>query len=219
MSFGNRFDIEERFERRLAWLMQVGLVGMIVFGLIRLNTGIIVNAAIGLGVAQLPPLLQRDFNIPMNPSLTLWITAAVFLHALGIVGIPGVGSSFYQSVWWWDHLTHALSASVVAAAGYATIRAIDIHLEEIKLPPNFMFVFILMFVIAFGVFWEVIEFTLGEVSRLLGGEAILTQYGIEDTMLDLVFDTIGALVVAIWGTARLNGVVRALVRRLDTRNN
>jgi hypothetical protein len=219
MSFGNRFDIEERFGRKLTWLMQVGLVGMFLIGIARHSTGIIVNAAIGLSVAQLPPLLRRDYNIPMNPALTLWITAAVFVHALGTVGIPWTGSSFYRSVWWWDHLTHGLSASVVAATGYATIRAIDIHLEEIKLPSKFMFVFILMFVIAFGVFWEVIEFVLGELSRILGGEAILTQYGIEDTMLDLVFDTIGALVVALWGTAHLNGIVRELVRQLDTRDN
>jgi hypothetical protein len=217
MSFA-QFDIEERFGRRFTWLMQIGLVVILLLGLARHNTGVIVNAAVGLGIAQLPPLLRRDYNISMSPVLTLWITTAVFLHALGSVGIPGIGS-FYQSIWWWDHLTHALSASVVAAVGYATIRAIDIHLEAIKLPSEFMFVFILMLVIAFGVFWEVIEFTLGEISRLLGGEAVLTQYGIEDTMLDLVFDTIGALIVATWGTARLNGLVRILVRQLDIRND
>jgi hypothetical protein len=213
-----QFDIEERLGRRFTWLMQIGLVVILLLGLVRHNTGVIVNAAVALGIAQLPPLLRRDYNISMSPVLTLWITTAVFLHALGTVGIPGIGS-FYQSVWWWDHLTHALSASVVAAVGYATIRAIDIHLEEIKLPSEFMFVFILMLVIAFGVFWEVIEFTLGEISRLLGGGAVLTQYGIEDTMLDLVFDTIGALIVATWGTARLNGLVRVLVQQLDIRDN
>jgi energy-converting hydrogenase Eha subunit A len=214
-----QFDIEERLGRRFTWLMQIGLVVILLVGLARRNTGVIVNAAVGLGIAQLPSLLRRDYNISMSPVLTLWITSAVFLHALGTVGIPGTGVSFYRSVWWWDHLTHALSASVVAAVGYATIRAIDIHLEEIKLPSEFMFVFILMLVIAFGVFWEVIEFTLGEISRLVGGGAVLTQYGIEDTMLDLVFNTIGALIVAIWGTARLNGLVSILVRQLDIRNN
>jgi hypothetical protein len=219
MNLGKRFEFEEQFERRLVWIMQLGLVGMLIIGLIRHSTGIIANTAVALVVAQLPPILKRDYNVPMNPTYTLWITAAVFLHALGTVGIPGAGSSFYQSVWWWDHLTHALSASVVAAVGYTTIRAIDIHLEELKLPPKFMFVFILMFVIAFGVFWEVIEFTLAEISRILGGGAILTQYGIEDTMLDLVFDTIGAFIVAVWGTAHLNDLVKALVKQLDTRSD
>lgn len=219
MSLENRFGIEERLERRLVWLMEICLIGMFFIGLDRRNTGIIANTAIALAVVQLPPVLQRDYNIPMNPALTLWITSAVFFHALGTVGIPGTDVSFYRSVWWWDHLTHALSASVVAAAGYATVRALDVHFDEIELPPKFMFVFILMFVIAFGVFWEVIEFTIGELSRLTGTTPVLTQHGIGDTMLDLVFDTAGAIVVAIWGTARLSGVVGALVRRFDDRSN
>lgn len=89
MSLENRFGIEERLERRLVWLMEICLIGMFFIGLDRRNTGIIANTAIALAVVQLPPVLQRDYNIPMNPALTLWITSAVFFHALGTVGIPG----------------------------------------------------------------------------------------------------------------------------------
>ncbi|RRJ33855.1 hypothetical protein [Halocatena pleomorpha] len=198
--------------------MQVGLIGMFFIGLDRRNTGIIVNSFIGLFVAQLPPLMERDYDIPMDPTLTLWITGAVFFHALGTVGIPGADLSFYRSVWWWDHLTHALSASVVTAVGYATVRAIDLHSSDVHLPSEFMFVFLLLFVLAFGVLWEVVEFTLSEVSRIVGGGSILTQYGIEDTMLDLVFNAVGAIVVAVWGTAYLSGVVGALTERFDDRS-
>lgn len=215
MNFSHQVEIDGTLKRRLVWLMEVGLIGMFFIGLDRRNTSIIVNTAVALAVTQLPPILQRDYNIPMNPGLMLWITAAVFLHALGTVGIPGTDVSLYRSVWWWDHLTHALSASVVGAAGYATVRALDVHIDEIELPPRFMFVFILMFVLAFGVFWEVIEFAIGELSRVIGGQPVLTQYGIGDTMLDLVFNTAGAIVVAIWGTAHLSGVVSALVQQLD----
>ena len=55
--------------------------------------------------------------------------------------------------------------------------------------------FLLLFVMAFGVFWEVIEFALGEAARAVGNRALLTQYGLEDTMLDLVFDVVGAVLV------------------------
>jgi hypothetical protein len=67
------------------------------------------------------------------------------------------------------------------------------------------------------VLWEVIEFAIGGLSAFLGFGSVLTQYGLEDTMLDLIFDTAGAAVVAIWGGARLSGVVRALATQLDTR--
>lgn len=212
------FQIGSRLERRLVWFMHVGLIGMFFIGLERRNTGIIVNCLLGLAVVQLPPVMERDYDIPMEPTLTLWITGAVFFHALGTVGVPGADLPFYRSVWWWDHFTHALSASVVAAAGYATVRAIDRHSKEIELPPRFMFVFLLMFVLAFGVLWEVLEFVVSEASRLVSGGSVLTQYGIEDTLLDLVFNAVGAVVVAVWGTAYLSGVVSALVDQFDERS-
>jgi hypothetical protein len=198
--------------------MEVSLVGLFFIGLDRGSIGIIVNTAVALLVTQLPPILRRDYDVPVDPALALWLTAAAFLHALGTVGIPGTGlTSFYSSVWWWDHLTHALSASVVAGAGYTTARAIDKHSAEISLPPTFMFVFILLLTLAFGVFWEVLEFLIGIGSETFGTGAVLTQYGLEDTMLDLVFDTVGAIVVATWGTAYLVDLSDAIVDRLGAR--
>lgn len=217
MNLRERLGIGDQRQRQITWLLEIGLIGMFFIGLDRANTGIIVNTGVALVVAQLPPVLERDLGIPMDPGLVLWITLAVFLHAFGTVGLPG-GSPLtpYQSLWWYDHLTHALSASIVAAVGYASARALDVHREDVYLPPKFTFAFILLFVLAFGVFWEVIEFAVGKLGAVLGGR-VLTQYGLEDTMLDLVFDLVGAVIVATWGTARLSGVVDALADRLDTR--
>jgi VanZ family protein len=213
-----RLGIDEHRFRQLTHLMELALVGMFFVGLERGNTGILVNTAVALAVTQLVPILEQDVGIPMDPALTLWITAAVFLHALGTVGIPGTElESFYRQVWWWDHMTHALSASVVAAAGYATARAVDLHSDDVSLPPRFMFAFILLLTVAFGVLWEVIEFAITEVAAVVGGAPVLVQYGLGDTLLDLVFNTIGAAVVATWGTAYLSGVVGALRERLEGR--
>ena len=217
MRIRDRLGISETTQKRATWLMEVGLVGMLFIGIDRGNLGIVVNAGVGLGVAQLPAIFERDYEIPMDPALTLWITAAVFLHALGTVGVPGSRFSFYESLWWYDHLTHALSASVVAAAGYATTRALDRHDDRIYLPARFTFAFVLLLTVAFGVFWEVIEFAIAEVAAFTGSTSVLTQYGLEDTMLDLVFDTVGAVIVATWGTAYLTDVVGALSTRLSAR--
>jgi hypothetical protein len=192
--------------------MELSLVGVLFIGLDRGNVGIVVNAAIALAVTFLPAMLERDYDIPMDAGLTLWITTAVFLHAVGTLG-PYSDATF----WWWDHLTHALSSSLVAAIGYATTRALDAHTEDIYFPPRFTFVFILMFVVAFGVIWEVIEFGVGGAANLLGSSKILTQYGLGDTMLDLMFDIVGGVLVAVWGTAYLSDVVGALTDRLDGR--
>ncbi|AXG07759.1 hypothetical protein DU500_15725 [Haloplanus rubicundus] len=214
MRLRDRIGLTDRRQRQLTRAMQVSLLVLIGLGLERGSLGIVVNATIGLGVTQLPAVLERDYHIPMDSALTLWITAAVFLHALGTAGLPGAETNFYRSIPWWDHLTHTLSSSIVAAAGYATARAVELHSDAVSLPDRFMFVFILLFVLAFGVFWEVIEFAVAGAAALSGTPAVLVQYGLEDTMLDLLFDTLGGVVVAVWGTAHLTDVVGAIAERL-----
>jgi hypothetical protein len=209
--------ISSAWQERLTRFFQVALVGMLFVGIDRGAFGIVINTGVALAVSQLPAVLERDYEVPMDPALTLWITAAVSLHAFGTVGLPGSEANLYATIPWWDHLTHTLSASVVAAVGYATARSFDEHAQGVDLPPRFMFVFILVFVLAFGVLWEVIEFALDELSALTGTTAILSQHGLEDTMLDLVFDSVGAVVVALWGTAHLTDVVGAIGEALDRR--
>jgi len=215
----DRSGLSERHQRVAARLMEASLVGFVFVGLYAGNVGVVVNSAVGLAVTQLPPLLERDYDLTMDSGLVLWITAAVFFHALGTVGLPGGGASFYQSVGWWDHLTHVLSSSVVAAVGYAAVRAVDEHVDGVVFPPTFTFAAILLVVLAFGVLWEVVEFAVGGLGSVLGSGAVLTQYGLGDTMLDLVFDAVGGLVVATWGTAYLAGftesVSRQFVRRFE----
>jgi hypothetical protein len=213
MRLRDRLGLSERQQRQLSRLMQVLLVGLVFVGFERGNPGIVVNAGIGLGVTYLPAVLERDYNIPMDPALTLWITVAVFLHAFGTAGLPGASTNLYRSIWWWDHLTHTLSSTIVAAAGYATARAFELHSDGVSLPDRFMFVFILLFVLAFGVFWEVIEFGVTVAASFSGTQAVLVQYGLDDTMLDLLFDTLGGVIVAVWGTAHLTDLVGVLADR------
>ena len=217
MKLRERLGLTPERQQRATRAMQVALVGLVFVGLNRgaAGIGIVVNASLALVVTFLPAVLERDYHIPMDAGLTLWIAFAVFLHAVGTVGIPGWSeTSFYAGLPWWDHLTHTLSSSVVAAAGYATARALDEHSEAIYLPERFMFVFILLFVVAFGVLWEVIEFAVSGVAALAGTDSVLTQYGLADTMLDLLFDTLGGVIVAVWGTARLGDVASALSAHL-----
>ncbi|WP_226482870.1 hypothetical protein [Natrinema amylolyticum] len=206
-------------QRQLTYLMEIGLIGMLFVGIERGNGGIVINTGVALIVTQLPPILERDYEIPMDPRLTLWITTAVFLHAFGTVGLPGATRTLYSQVWWWDHMTHALSASLVAGVGYATVRAFDEHAEGVHLPRKFVAVFILLFVIAFGVLWEILEFAIALSAQALGIRAVLTQYGLGDTMLDFVFNSIGGLLVALWGGAYLSDVQGAIRDRFEARDD
>ena len=116
----------------------------------------------------------------------MWITSAVFLHTLG-------SAWFYALIPWWDHLTHALSASLVAGAGYTTLRAIDLHSDQVEIPARFAFVFIFVVVLAFGVVWELFEFALDIVSAKTGISMPLAQHGLDDTVLDQMYNSVGGV--------------------------
>jgi len=212
--------VSKRQQRYLSRGMQLALFGMLFVALDRQSPSLLVTTGTGLAVTFLPGLLERDLDIPMDAGLTLWITAAAFLHTIGVAGLPGTGTSLYAGIPYYDHMTHALSASVVTGVGYATVRALDEHSEGIHLPPRYMFAFLLVFVIAFGVIWELIEFGIAVVSGAIGLSSTgFTQHGLDDTLLDLVFNAIGGVVVAVWGTAYLTGVAEALRNRFETRQS
>lgn len=208
------FGLHERRQEQLSRFMQLSLVGLLFVGIYELNVGIVVNCAVGLVVTELPAIVERDYDVPMDAGLTLWITTAAFLHALGTVGLPGMEDSFYRTLPVWDDVTHALSASVVAAAGYATVRAIDEHSEDIYLPRRVTFAYVLAFTMAFGVIWEVLEFAITLATGAFGVDTVLTQYSVEDTLGDLVWNTFGGLLVALWGHLYLTNVVGALRSRM-----
>jgi hypothetical protein len=47
---------------------------------------------------------------------------------------------------------------------------------------------------------------------------VLTQYSLDDTMKDLLFNLIGGVIVGIWGTAHLTDIVGAIEERFDARS-
>lgn len=185
-----------RTQRRLTRGMQLVLAGIVAYGLVAGQPKSIVNGSIGLAITFLPAVFERNYDFPLDPWLGLWLTAAVFLHSMGSAGL-------YGQIGWWDNLTHALSASLVAAAGYTTARAIDLHSEEIHIPRRFAFVYILVIVLAFGVIWELFEYGLDIVATQTGVTMPLAQHGLDDTVRDLLFNSIGALLVALFGQAHL----------------
>jgi len=178
--------------------MQLALVAMVAYGLVADQPKSITNGTIALLVTFLPAMLERNYELPIDPWLALWITAAVFLHTLGSSGL-------YSQIGWWDHLTHATSASLVAGVGYTAARAIDLHDDRIAIPARFAFVYIFVVVLAFGVIWELFEFALDVIADATGATMPLAQRGLDDTVRDLMFNSLGALLVALFGQAHLTG--------------
>jgi len=196
-----------RNQRRLTRGMQIVLLGIVVYGVAVGQPKAITNGSMGLLVTFVPAVLERNYDLPLDPWLGLWITLAVFLHTLGSAGL-------YNAIGWWDHLTHALSASLIAGVGYTFARAVDLHNDEIEIPTRFAFAFILIVVMAFGVVWELFEFGLDIAADVTGTTMPLAQFGLDDTVRDMLFNTLGAIIVATFGQAHLLGVAETVTERV-----
>ena len=174
--------------RLLSRMMQAGIVAVAIAGVLTGNYTWVPAALISFFISEIPSILKRDLKIVLPVELNYWIVLALFAHVVG--GFSG----FYDRVPAWDHLTHAMSASLVAALGFVTVVVLDKYVASIYLPRPFLAVFIVMFTMAIGVMWELTEF----VNDQLMGSRL--QYSLSDSMIDLLFDAFGGFVVAAAGT-------------------
>jgi hypothetical protein len=208
VTLASAVELSESQQRLAIRLLQLGLVCLAVYGLVTGRFGMAANGVTALSVTCLPALLRREYGYTMDVRLVLWITVAIVLHVVGSLGL-------YSHFSWYDEITHTVSSTVVAGVGYAGFRAFELHSSELEVPSAFRAVFVVVFVLAFGVAWEVFEFGAVEVARAMGFDSPVTVYGIDDIVTDFVFNGVGAVLVALWGTRYTDGVVEFLRRRLD----
>jgi hypothetical protein len=201
-------DASDATERVAVRAMQAVLLALFAYTLFRVRLGLALGIGVSLAVTLLPAVLRREYNYSMDPLLVLWITLSVFVHTIGSLG-P------YDWFGWYDSVAHTVSAVVIAGIGYVTLRTFETHSDEISVPGEFRAVFIVVFVLAAGVLWELLEFGSGKLARAVGADAPLAVRGVEDIVNDLVFNTLGAVIVAAAGTDYLHGFVAFLRRRLE----
>ncbi|GAD53102.1 hypotheical protein [Halarchaeum acidiphilum MH1-52-1] len=169
--------------------LRLGLLAVAVAGIRRRDPSAIVNALVGLAATFLPRVIERRAGLSLRPAHRVWISGSVLLHAVGMLG-P------YDETWWWDHLTHICSASLVGAAAHLFAD----HRERNTTRT------VLVATVGLGALWELLEYAIHATARRLGLEPLLVTYGPRDTALDLVFDAIGGLGIVAFGDRILDGI-------------
>jgi len=168
------------------------LGGTLSWGFHRHDVAVIVNAAISLAVIAVPVGLDLlapywvgvRLSIPLQ--LPLLIGVAGLLHMLGMVG-------WYDTIWWWDHVTHTVSAALIATIVYAWLLVVGLDSPTtVPVDPKLATVGLTLLA---GVVWELVEWALRLLSRRLGIERLVKHYGRYDTPLDILFDVVGAVLV------------------------
>jgi hypothetical protein len=150
------------------------------------------SVAIGGIVCGAIPLLlalftKLQFNLPIVISYLIFLVGSQYLGS--ILGWYGLG--------WWDTFMHVVSGAILAFSGIALYERLIHRNAGDKISPWFVLLFTLSFAALGGVLWEVYEFSSDQFfgMTLQGG-------GNKDTMTDLIADTIGGLVIAVWAGIR-----------------
>jgi len=121
----------------------------------------------------------------------------------------GTALDFYALIPIWDKILHFFSGIVLGILGFAIIDLSHRHFKrEMSVPLATLFA--LCFAMAAGKVWEIYEFIL---DSLLGtntqrwadnyGVPFVGQEALMDTMLDMILNSSGAILIVIWGYHRI----------------
>jgi hypothetical protein len=175
-------------------VLQSVVLGLVVVAVRRRDLAAAVNATVAFVLAPAPVVVELlapvvlAREVVLGPTLPVWLAVAGVLHSLGMLGV-------YESTWWWDHLTHTVSAALVAALLYAGVLVAFPNTAGTGGPSGAVVVATVAFTLAVGGLWELLELVAREVSERFDVEPALVYYGWRDTVLDLGFDVVGALLV------------------------
>lgn len=121
------------------------------------------------------------------PNSFSWIFV-IFIILSVILGSYG---NFYEKFTWWDDMLHFSYGIGFAYLGFLLIFYIN---SLTKTPQNtfLLIMFSFCFSVAFGAIWEIHEYTMDVVFGTNMQRTI--EYGIHDTMYDIILETVATLV-------------------------
>jgi len=147
----------------------------------------IFGAGFGLFLTFVPMILERNYHIALPWILEFLIVFALFLH------IGGGVLSMYYTIPLYDKFAHFVSSFLVAFVSFTAIYILDEYWDGLHMDRRAMAFVVIVATMAFGVVWEFIEWG----SDLVFGTH--EQWGLTDTMTDLLVDTIGGVLMALFG--------------------
>ena len=171
--------------------IQFAIVAVFGEGFRRRNPGAVANALPALALTYLPDAMENRYDVEFQPWQRLYAEVAMLAHAIGMLG-P------YDDTWWWDHVTHFLSATILGGL-------VHVAAERRDRDPR---AHVLTVVGVGGVVWELLEYAVHAVSERVGIDPLLVSYSRRDTALDLAFNLLGAFLVLAFGDRLLGNFTR-----------
>ncbi|MBI5642756.1 MAG: hypothetical protein HY954_04700 [Deltaproteobacteria bacterium] len=171
----------------LSWLMKSLMVALIPYEIYKGEYLFSVAAIMAVVISLVPSIVQRNYRITLPFELDFLITLSLFLHTF-----MGEGMDFYQRFEIWDQLLHLYGGGVVALLGFVIVYTLH-YTRKVRLSIPLIGFFTIIFAMGVGGLWEIGEYSVDVIFKKR------TQDGLDDTMMDMIDDLIGGLVVSVLG--------------------
>ena len=190
MSGKNERNGERRVTRVVGLLLGGGLVAFFVLN----DWSVALIAVATLALAFSPYLFAKRLGvqlpIPFLMLTSLFAFASIFL---------GEVLNFYERVWWWDLFLHLISGTGVGLIGFLLVFILFAG-DRYAAPSYAICGMAFVFAVAIGTFWELLEYGMDQIFG-----TTMQKTGQDDTMSDLLMNTLGASLGALFGYFYLLG--------------
>lgn len=143
------------------------------------------------------PYVLRRWNIHSTRTLQVYFLLAIIVHFIG-----GGTLQYYRDIWWFSFLVHLINSFLIATIIYGMLLR---HCQNQS--KFFMFLATVAFTALVGVLWEVCEYAIDGMmagsnmqrfNNSVTGEPFIGRNAIQDTMIDLMMDTLGGVLAGLY---------------------
>jgi hypothetical protein len=185
----------------ISYTLRIVMVILLVIALWKRDWVYLFACILSIVISFLPTLLKRDYNITLPWELDLMIASALFLH------IGGGVLNAYHIIPGYDHITHLVSSVLISFLAFVVIYILDEYWEGLHMDIYAMAFVVVIFTMAMGVVWEFLEWS---IDLFFGTQA---QWGLQDTMRDLLVDTLGGIIMAFGGVKLIkSGKLKEMIK-------
>ena len=166
-----------------------------------------ITAIVALAITHIPDIMCRK-NIVLPTKLQEFMVIFVVLSMF-----CGEILNFYERFVWWDTMLHFFSGIMLSFIGFRLFLSLSkISSKSEEYNPVVAIVFAIMFAIACGAIWEIIEFAgdsllgmnmqrwqiLSSDTNVLQSSSNLSNPGLINTMKDIICGVVGSLCSVIF---------------------
>lgn len=171
----------------LSWFMKLLMVIMLPVELYKGDYLFSVLLVLSVVLSLIPSIVEKSYKVTLPFELDFLITFSIFLNTF-----MGEGLDFYQRVWFYDKALHVYGSAVFGLLAFVAVYTLK-YTRKIRLSLPFVGFFTVIFTMALGGLWEIMEFGVDNLFDKT------TQDSLDDTMWDLINDLLGGFITAAIG--------------------